>query len=156
MNILNLKIILLPANLFPGIITCSTLMSINEADRKNLIYFSCRISRPYCKVYKAHILHLFLKIWEKSIFISPPSPFRFQQGMISMMGYFLPLCWRLQPVLANLGPNSLELCKCNSFYPSRLMCCQSLITNNSILAHNPQDTHMWSYRIPKLVCLGCS
>lgn len=68
MNIVNLKIILLPANLFPGIITCSTLMSINEAYRKKyLIYFSYLISRPYCKVYKAQILQLFLKIWEKSI-----------------------------------------------------------------------------------------
>lgn len=36
MNIVNLKIIVLPANLFPGIITCSTLMSINEACRKKI------------------------------------------------------------------------------------------------------------------------
>lgn len=46
MNIVNLKIILLPANLFPGIITWSTLMSITEAYRKkHPIYFSYLIKQ---------------------------------------------------------------------------------------------------------------
>lgn len=46
MNIVNLKITLLPANLFPGIITWSTPMSINEAYRKkNPIYFSYLIKQ---------------------------------------------------------------------------------------------------------------
>lgn len=48
MNIVNLKITLLPVNLFPGITTWSTPMSINEAYRKkksNLFFISDQTGR---------------------------------------------------------------------------------------------------------------
>lgn len=48
MNIVNLKIILLPVNLFPDITTHSTLMSKNEAYMKNsLDIFSYLIKQTF-------------------------------------------------------------------------------------------------------------
>lgn len=74
MNIVNLKIILLPVNLFPDITTHSTLMSKNEACMKNsLRYFflSDQTDLPG-KFIKPRTCSYFCKLGRKASFKFPP------------------------------------------------------------------------------------